>query len=124
MKEPARNILGEELVACGMDPLTGFYRNGCCETGPQDTGSHTVCVAVTDEFLQFTSSVGNDLSTPMPHYGFPGLKSGDRWCLCASRWLQAYDAGCAPRVYVQSTHEAALRVIPLHVMTQMAVDLN
>lgn len=82
MKESAKNIVGEKLIACGMDPVTGFYRNGCCDTGPQDAGSHTVCVAVTDEFLSFTKSAGNDLSTPAPQYGFPGLKAGDRWCLC------------------------------------------
>lgn len=124
MKESAKNIFGEKLIACGMDPVTGFYRNGCCDTGPQDAGSHTVCVAVTDEFLSFTKSAGNDLSTPAPQYGFPGLKAGDRWCLCASRWFEAYKAGHAPRVYVQSTHEAALRIIPLDVLTKMAVDLN
>lgn len=124
MKEPSRNILGEELEPCGMDPVTGFYRDGCCDTGPQDAGSHTVCVAVTDEFLTFTASVGNDLSTPMPNYGFPGLKAGDRWCLCASRWLQALEAGHAPRVYVKSTHEAALRIIPMEKLTSMAADLN
>ena len=124
MKEPSKNILGEELIPCGMDPVTGFYRDGCCDTGPQDVGSHTVCVAVTDEFLRFTASVGNDLSTPMPNYGFPGLKEGDRWCLCASRWLQAHDAGHAPRVYVRSTHEAALRIIPMEKLTRMAADLN
>jgi len=124
MKKPARNILGEELVPCGLDPMTGFYRDGCCDTGPEDAGSHTVCVAVTDEFLSFTKSAGNDLSTPVPAYGFPGLKDGDRWCLCASRWLQAFNEGDAPRVYVQSTHEAALKIIPLDILTSMAADLN
>jgi uncharacterized protein (DUF2237 family) len=124
MKEPSKNILGEELVPCGMDPITGFYRDGCCDTGPQDAGSHTVCVEVSDEFLSYTASVGNDLSTPMPIYDFPGLKAGDRWCLCASRWLQALEAGHAPRVYVQSTHEAALRIIPMEKLTSLAADLN
>jgi uncharacterized protein (DUF2237 family) len=124
MKKPARNILGETLLPCGTDPMTGFYRDGCCDTGPEDVGSHTVCVAVTEDFLVYTRSVGNDLSTPQPAFGFPGLKAGDRWCLCASRWLQAYDAGQAPRVYVQATHEAALRVIPLETLTAMAADLN
>ncbi len=124
MKPPAKNILEEELVPCGMDPITGFYRDGCCDTGREDAGSHTVCVAVSEEFLSFTASVGNDLSTPMPAYGFPGLKAGDRWCLCASRWLQAYEAGHAPRVYVRSTHEAALRIIPMALLTSMAADLN
>lgn len=124
MKIPAKNILAEELVPCGMDPITGFYRDGCCDTGPEDAGSHTVCVEVSEEFLSFTASVGNDLSTPMPAYGFPGLKAGDRWCLCASRWLQAYEAGHAPRVFVQSTNEAALRIIPMALLTSMAADLN
>ena len=120
----AKNIFGEALVPCGMDPITGFYRDGCCDTGPEDRGSHTVCVAVTDEFLAYTKSVGNDLSTPLPAHGFPGLKAGDRWCLCASRWLQAYEAGNAPRVFVQSTHQAALRLISLQVLTSLAADLN
>lgn len=124
MKEASKNILGEDLIPCGMDPVTGFYRDGCCDTGPEDAGSHTVCVAVSDNFLEFTASVGNDLSTPMPEYGFPGLKAGDRWCLCASRWLQAHKAGHAPRVYVRSTHEAALRIIPIGDLTSMAADLN
>lgn len=123
-RKPALNILGESLVPCGMDPKTGFYRDGCCDTGPEDVGSHTVCVAVTDEFLAFTRSVGNDLSTPQPAFGFPGLKAGDRWCLCASRWLQAHKAGKAPRVYVQSTHEAALKIIELEALTASAADLN
>lgn len=124
MKNPSLNILDEKLETCGTDPVTGFYRDGCCDTGPEDAGSHTVCVAVTDEFLEYTASVGNDLSTPMPAYGFPGLKAGDRWCLCASRWLQAYEAGKAPRVYVRSTHKAATRVISMKVLTSMAADLN
>lgn len=123
-KKPALNILGEPLLPCGLDPVTGFYRDGCCDTGPEDVGSHTVCVAVSDEFLSFTRSVGNDLSTPQPAHGFPGLKSGDRWCLCASRWLQAHRAGHAPHVYVQSTHAAALRLIPLKMLTALAADLN
>ncbi|MFK7855936.1 MAG: DUF2237 family protein [Granulosicoccus sp.] len=120
----AKNIFGEDLVPCGMDPITGFYRDGCCDTGPEDRGSHTVCVAVTDEFLSYTRSVGNDLSTPLPAHGFPGLKEGDRWCLCASRWLQAYEAGKAPRVYVRSTHIAALKIISMKLLTSMAADLN
>lgn len=120
----AKNIFGEALVPCGMDPVTGFYRDGCCDTGPEDRGSHTVCVAVTDDFLAYTQSVGNDLSTPLLAHGFAGLKSGDRWCLCASRWLQAYEAGKAPRVHVQSTHEAALQIISMDILTSMAADLN
>ena len=122
--DQAKNILGEELQPCGFDPKTGFYRDGCCNTGPEDRGSHTVCVAVTEEFLQFSASRGNDLSTALPAYGFPGLKEGDRWCLCASRWLEAQQAGVAPRVYVQSTHERALEIIPLAALTSQAVDLN
>ena len=123
-KKTALSILGEPLVPCGMDPITGFYRDGCCDTGAEDLGSHTVCVAVTDEFLSYTKSVGNDLSTPHPIYGFPGLVAGDRWCLCADRWLQAHQAGQAPRVYVNSTHQAALKKIPLKALTSMAADLN
>lgn len=124
MQSPSRNIFGEPLQICGTDPLTGFFRDGCCNTGPQDHGSHTVCVEVTVEFLQFSESAGNDLSTPRPQFDFPGLKPGDRWCLCAARWLEAYNADCAPRVYVQSTHEAALQIVPLKILTSMAVDLN
>lgn len=124
MSADARNVLGEPLQPCSTDPLTGFYRDGCCNTGPEDRGSHTVCVDLSDEFLDYTRSVGNDLSTPQPAFGFPGLQQGDRWCLCASRWLQAFSAGHAPRVYVQSTHEAALKIIPLQTLTSMACDLN
>ena len=123
-REPSRNVLGEPLAPCGLDPVTGFYRDGCCDTGPADHGSHTVCVAVTEDFLAFTASRGNDLSTPMPAYGFPGLKAGDRWCLCASRWREAHAAGRAPRVYLAATHAAALKVIPLEELTAMAADLN
>lgn len=104
----ARNVLGGTLELCSLDPLTGFTRNGCCDTGPQDTGSHTVCAVVTDAFLQFSKSRGNDLSTPMPQYGFPGLKPGDRWCLCAPRWAEALAAGQAPSVVLRATHEGAL----------------
>ncbi|MBX2878553.1 MAG: DUF2237 domain-containing protein [Granulosicoccus sp.] len=124
MKTPSKNILGEELLACGHDPLTGFYRDGCCNTGSEDAGSHTVCVAVSDQFLEFTKSAGNDLSTPVPAYGFPGLSDGDRWCLCAGRWLEAYEAGYAPRVFVRSTHIAALQVIPREYLITLAIDLN
>jgi uncharacterized protein (DUF2237 family) len=124
MHSPSRNIFGEPLQNCGTDPLTGFFRDGCCNTGPQDHGSHTVCVEVTAEFLQFSESAGNDLSTPRPQFDFPGLKPGDRWCLCAARWLEAYNADCAPRVLVQSTHEAALQIVPLKILTSMAIDLN
>ena len=105
---PARNVLGGRLVSCSLDPLTGFTRTGCCETGPADTGSHTVCAIVTQEFLAFSKLRGNDLSTPRPEYGFPGLRPGDRWCLCAPRWQEAYEAGKAPKVVLEATHAAAL----------------
>jgi len=104
----ARNVLGSQLQTCSLDPRTGFTRTGCCETGPQDTGSHTVCAEVTAEFLAFSKSRGNDLSTPHPQYGFAGLKPGDRWCLCAPRWAEAHAAGHAPRVVLGATHEGAL----------------
>lgn len=109
----ARNVLGDPLMPCALDPLTGFYRDGSCNTGPQDVGRHVVCAEVTREFLEFSQEVGNDLSTPMPMYGFEGLKPGDRWCLCASRWQEAFEAGHAPRVILASTHEAALEICDL-----------
>ena len=105
---PSRNVLGGRLETCSLDPRTGFTRSGCCETGPQDRGSHTVCAIITAEFLAFSKSAGNDLSTPGPQYGFPGLKPGDRWCLCAPRWAEALAAGCAPNVVLGATHEGAL----------------
>lgn len=120
----ARNLLGEPLQICGTDPMTGFYRDGCCNTGLGDRGSHTVCVEVSEEFLVFAASRGNDLATPRPEFGFPGLKPGDRWCLCAARWLEAHEAGKAPRVRVMSTHEAALTVVPKPLLMAKAVDLN
>jgi hypothetical protein len=104
-----RNVLGGALQPCSLDPMTGFYRTGCCETGPDDQGSHTVCVRVTEEFLAFSRAAGNDLSTPMPEYGFPGLKDGDRWCLCAPRWHEAFVNGYAPPVVLDATHEGALK---------------
>lgn len=104
----ARNVLGGVLQTCSLDPLTGFTRNGCCDTGPEDRGSHTVCAVVTAEFLAFSRAQGNDLSTPMPQYGFPGLKPGDQWCLCAPRWAEALAAGHAPGVVLGATHEGAL----------------
>lgn len=118
MTEPAsaRNVLGGPLVACSYDPLTGFFRDGCCSTGPQDVGSHTVCARVTAEFLAYSGSRGNDLSTPRPEYRFRGLKPGDRWCVCASRWMEAWKAGVAPPVVLEATHEAALRVVPLEAL--------
>jgi len=104
----ARNVLGGPLQGCSQDPLTGFYRNGCCDTGPGDVGSHTVCAIVTEAFLAFSRAQGNDLSTPRPEFGFAGLKPGDRWCLCAPRWQEAFVAGQAPRVVLAATHEGAL----------------
>src|SRR5882672_6589147 len=114
--EGACNVLGEELQTCSTRPMTGFFRNGCCETGPHDLGMHTVCVVMTAEFLAYSKSVGNDLSTPIPEYGFQGLKPGDRWCLCAPRWKEALDAGAAPRVVLESTHEETLAIVPLGVL--------
>jgi uncharacterized protein (DUF2237 family) len=104
----ARNVLGGELEICGRDPMTGFYRNGCCDTGAEDMGVHTVCAVVTAEFLRYSAGVGNDLATPRPELGFPGLRAGDRWCLCASRWLEARDAGVAPPVVLAATHAGTL----------------
>jgi uncharacterized protein (DUF2237 family) len=116
------NLFGQALEPCSLDPLTGFYRDGCCSTGPQDTGSHTVCAIVTEEFLQFSRLVGNDLSTPRPEYRFPGLKPGDRWCLCASRWQQAFEAGLAPKVILKATHLSALQYCRLDDLKAHAVD--
>lgn len=107
------NVLGEQLTPCSHDPLTGFFRDGCCNTSEEDRGSHTVCAVMTAEFLEFSRSRGNDLSTPRPEFGFPGLKPGDQWCLCAARWREAFAAGCAPRVVLEATHEAALEYVSL-----------
>lgn len=109
-------------MSCSRDPLTGFYRDGCCRTGPDDVGSHTVCVRLTDAFLAFSKSRGNDLSTPRPEYGFPGLKDGDAWCLCAPRWQEALEAGCAPRVYLGATHAGALDHCRLEDLKAHAVE--
>lgn len=117
----ARNVLGAELVPCSLDPLTGFFRNGCCETGPHDLGLHTVCAVMTAEFLAFSKRTGNDLSTPRLDLGFPGLNPGDRWCLCAPRWKEALDAGAAPQVVLESTHEETLAIVPLGVLKDYAV---
>ncbi|WP_420417328.1 DUF2237 family protein [Pacificispira sp.] len=119
-----RNVIGEALMPCSVDPVTGFFRDGCCKTGPEDIGSHTVCAVMTAEFLDFSRRRGNDLSTPMPEYGFPGLNPGDQWCLCAARWREAYEAGCAPRVALLSTHERALEVCDLAALKDHAVDLS
>ncbi|MFY0690439.1 MAG: DUF2237 domain-containing protein [Paracoccaceae bacterium] len=121
-KDPSLNVLGAELAPCSRDPLTGFYRNGCCDTGPMDHGSHTVCAVMTDEFLALSKYLGNDLSTPRPEFRFPGLKAGDQWCLCASRFLQAHDEGAAPRVNLAATHQRALEIVPLEVLTRYALD--
>ena len=109
----ARNVLGGELETCGRDPVTGFTRNGCCDHHPLDSGFHTVCAVVTNSFLKFSAERGNDLSTPRPEYGFEGLKAGDRWCLCASRWVEAFEAGVAPRVVLEATHAQSLEWIDL-----------
>jgi uncharacterized protein (DUF2237 family) len=118
----AKNVLGGNLQMCCTSPMTGFYRDGCCNTGPEDQGSHTVCIQVTAKFLEFSKAVGNDLSTPMLQYGFPGLREGDRWCLCAPRWQEAFDAGFAPNVYLAATHEAALAYCDLYDLKAHAVD--
>lgn len=118
----SKNVLGGSLEVCSKDPMTGFFRDGCCNTGAGDFGSHVVCAQVTEAFLNYTKAQGNDLSTPMPVYNFPGLKPGDRWCLCATRWKEAYDDGVAPPVVLESTHEAALQVIPLDQLKECAVD--
>lgn len=119
-----KNVLGVELEPCGTDPMTGFWRNGCCETGPEDRGRHTVCAEVTAEFLEFSRAQGNDLSTPRPEFGFPGLRPGDRWCLCAARWREAYEAGKAPRIFLARTHEKTLELVALEVLQEFACDLN
>jgi len=123
MDEPV-NVFGETIESCSDRPVTGFFRDGCCNTSDQDLGSHTVCVEVTREFLEFSRFRGNDLSTPMPEFQFPGLKPGDRWCLCAARWLEAHEAGMAPRVVLKSTHERALEIVPMKVLRGFAIDLN
>jgi uncharacterized protein (DUF2237 family) len=121
--ETDRNVLGGELEECGLDPVTGFFRDGCCSTGPEDLGSHTVYAVMTTEFLGHQASVGNDLSTPRPEYGFAGLKPGDRWCVVAARWLQAYHAGVAAPVVLAATHRRSLDTIPLAVLREHAVDV-
>ncbi len=116
----ARNVLGGELEPCSLDPVTGFYRNGCCETGPEDTGQHTVCAIMTEAFLRFSKSAGNDLSTPRPEFGFVGLKPGDRWCVCAPRWKEALDAGFPAPIVLNATHEEVLAIAPLGVLKDHA----
>ncbi|HEX3429897.1 MAG TPA: DUF2237 domain-containing protein [Rhizomicrobium sp.] len=120
----SRNVFGGPLDVCSTAPLTGFFRNGCCDTSADDLGSHTVCVVVTEAFLAFSKSRGNDLSTPVPAFGFSGLKEGDRWCLCAPRWQEAFEAGQAPRVVLRATHEAALEYCSLADLKRHAIDLS
>jgi hypothetical protein len=119
-----KNVLGEPLESCSLDPRTGFTRSGSCETGPEDLGSHTICVKLTREFLDFSRAQGNDLTTPVPDFGFPGLKPGDRWCLCALRWQEALQAGVAPRVMLRATHERALEAVALADLKAHALDLS
>jgi uncharacterized protein (DUF2237 family) len=118
-----RNVIGGPLEPCGADPVTGFYRDGCCNTGPDDVGNHTVCAVVTAQFLAHQQAVGNDLSTPRPRYGFPGLRPGDRWCVCAARWRQAYDDGAAAPVVLAATHERALEAVGLDMLREHAVHV-
>lgn len=117
----SKNVFGEPLITCSTEPMTGFYRTGCCETGPEDSGTHTVCAVMTEEFLNFSKSRGNDLITPRPEYLFPGLKPGDKWCLCALRWLEAHRAGYSPQVYLEATNEKTLSIIPLDILIQKAL---
>jgi len=117
------NVFGEPLEICSLSPRTGFYRTGCCDTGTEDVGVHTVCAVMTAEFLAFSKAKGNDLSTPRPEFGFPGLEPGDRWCLCAARWLEAHEAGSAPRVVLQATHARTLDVVPFAALKSHAIDL-
>jgi uncharacterized protein (DUF2237 family) len=122
-RRPPRNVLGGPLEACSLKPMTGFYRDGCCNTGQEDIGSHTVCAVMTSAFLEFSKSCGNDLSTPLPEFSFPGLKPGDRWCLCAARWQEAFEADQPPRVVLRATHEDALSYCSLADLKRFAVDL-
>ena len=119
-KDPSLNVLGAALAVCSTNPLTGFFRNGACDTCKQDQGSHTVCAVLTAEFLAYSKYVGNDLSTPRPEFNFPGLKPGQSWCLCASRFLQAHDEGCAPQINLAATHQRALEIVPLAVLQDHA----
>jgi uncharacterized protein (DUF2237 family) len=121
-REEDVNIVGGELLPCSGEPLTGFYRDGCCATGPEDAGSHTVCAVMTEEFLRFSALAGNDLSTPRPALGFPGLAAGDRWCVCAARWLEAFDAGVAPAVVLGATHARAAEIVPVEALIAHAAQ--
>lgn len=123
-KDDALNIFGEPLKPCSNNPVTGFFRDGCCNTCAEDVGSHTVCAEVTAEFLEYSRFAGNDLTTPHPEFGFPGLRPGDRWCLCAGRWLQAVQQGRAPRVFLENTHSKALEIVPRELLEQYQVQVN
>ena len=120
--DPSINVLGGTLAPCSTTPVTGFFRNGCCDTGPQDHGAHTVCAIMTAEFLAMSKYLGNDLSTPRPEFGFTGLRPGDRWCLCAGRFLQAHEEGAAPQVNLAATHIETLKIVPLEILTLYAAD--
>lgn len=120
MKFNSKNVFGEPLQTCSENPMTGFYRNGCCDSGEDDRGQHMVCAVMTKQFLQFSKSKGNDLTTPMPQFNFPGLKPGDNWCLCAARWKEAYDAGMAPKVLLESTNELALNIVTMEMLIEHA----
>ena len=122
--EESLNVFDEPLVPCSNDPVTGFFRDGCCNTSDEDPGSHTVCIQVTKDFLEYSRFRGNDLTTPMPDFEFPGLNPGDSWCLCAERWLEAYEQDMAPRVYLMRTHKRALEIVQLEKLKQHAVDIN
>ena len=124
MMKKQMNVLGLELQECSVDPMTGFYRDGCCNTGPQDVGTHTVCSVMTDEFLEYSRKKGNDLITPRPEFDFPGLKAGDSWCLCALRWEEARQAGCAPRVRMTSTNIKTLEMVEFEHLKVYQIDLN
>jgi uncharacterized protein len=123
-RDASFNVLGERLEVCSLRPMAGFFRDGCCDTNREDVGSHTVCAVMTEGFLEFSRSRGNDLSTPVPEYGFPGLKPGDRWCLCAPRWHEALEAGQAPRVVLRATHAGALKHCSLADLKRLSVDLT
>ncbi|WP_128253354.1 DUF2237 family protein [Falsirhodobacter deserti] len=122
MTDPSVNVLGTKLQPCSLDPLTGFFRNGCCDTSAADMGRHTVCAVMTDEFLAMSKYLGNDLTTPRPEYGFAGLKAGDKWCLCATRFLQAWQEGAAPQVSLASTHQRTLEIVPMEILRAHAID--
>ena len=124
MTEKQTNVLGAELQECSIDPITGFYRDGCCNTGQGDVGTHTVCSIMTDEFLEYSQSKGNDLITPQPEFDFPGLRAGDAWCLCAMRWEEARQAGCAPRVKLTSTNIKTLEMVEFEHLKEHQIDLN